>query len=163
MKEPVLVELDEFNVMGLEVTTSEALEAGLGTARIPVLWRTFFAEKVEEKIPGRKDPNEHVGVYTDYDRDPKSRTFGSYAALAGCEVTEVGEDVPGGMVAMSIPAGSYLLFEARGPMPEAVTRVWDEIKKYFESASPYERAFSADFELYRNDQPEAVDIFVSLK
>ncbi|HSA60146.1 MAG TPA: GyrI-like domain-containing protein [bacterium] len=163
MKEPVLVELDEFFVMGIEVTTSEALEAGLGTARIPLLWRTFFAEKVEEKIANRRDPNEHVGVCTDYNRDPKSREYGSYAALAGCEVTEVGDDVPEGLVAMSVPAGSYLLFEARGPMPDAVMRTWDEIKRYFETGSPYERAFTADFDLYRNDQPEAVDIFVSVK
>jgi predicted transcriptional regulator YdeE len=163
MKEPVLVEMDEFLVMGIEVMTSESLEHGPATARLPLLWRTFFAEKIEEKIPHRKDPNEHVGVYADYDRDSKSRTFGAYAALAGCEVTEVGDDVPEGLVAMPVPAGKYLLFEARGPMPEAVVRTWDEIKKYFETNGHYERAYAVDFDLYRNDRPEAVDIFVAVR
>lgn len=163
MKEPTLVELDEFFVMGMEITTSEAREASPTTAILPALWRTFFTEKIEGKIAHRKDPNEHVGVYSDYDRDAKSRTFGSYAALAGCEVTEVGEDVPEGLVAMSLPAGSYLLFEARGPMPDAVIRTWEEIRVFFDRNSEYERAYEADFDLYRNDQPEAVDIFVSVK
>jgi predicted transcriptional regulator YdeE len=163
MKDPVLVELEEFFVMGIEITTSEAREAVSTTALLPVLWRTFFSQRLEEKIGHRKDANEHIGVYTDYDRDPKSRTFGSYAALAGCEVTEVGEDVPEGLVAMPVPAGKYLLFEARGPMPEAVVRAWDEVRAYFGKNGPYERAYEVDFDLYRNDRPEAVDIFVGIK
>jgi len=163
MKEPELVELEEFLVMGLEITTSEAREASPVTAVLPALWRTFFTEKLEDKIAHRKNPNEHVGVYSDYDRDAKSRTFGSYAALAGCEVTELIDDVPEGLVAIAVPAGSYLLFEARGPMPEAVIRTWEEIRKFFENNRQYERAYDVDFDLYRNDQPESVDIFVGVK
>lgn len=162
MKEPTLVELEEFLVMGLEIHTSEAIEAS-PAARLPLLWRTFFSEKVEEKIPHRKDPGEHVGVYTEYNRDLKSKEYGAYAALAGCEVLEIGEDVPEGMVAMPVPAGSYLLFEARGPMPESVIRTWEEIRKFFENNRQYERAYDVDFDLYRNDRPEAVDIFVGVK
>jgi len=165
MKEPVLVELDEFLVMGIETMTSETLEssdADPAKARLPRLWATFFNEAIEEGIPNRKDRNEHVGVYTEYDRDPNSRTFGAYAALAGCEVTEIGEDVPEGLVAMPVPAGKYLLFEARGPMPDAVIRTWGEIKTFFADNPHYERAFTADFDLYRNDRPDAVDIFVSV-
>jgi len=162
MKEPELVEMDEFLVMGVEITTSLAAEASPTGAMLPRLWATFFGEKIEEKIPNRKDVNEFVGAYSDYDMNPKNKTYGQYAALAGCEVTDV-EDVPEGFLAMPIPAGKYLLFQARGPMPAAVVRAWKEIGTFFEKNKEHERAFAVDFDLYRKDKPEEVDIFVSVK
>lgn len=162
MKEPELVEMDEFFVMGIEITTSLAAEASTNAAMLPRLWSTFFSEKLEEKIPNRKDANEWVGVYSDYDMDTKNKTYGQYGALAGCEVTEV-EDVPEGFVAMPIPAGHYLRFEARGEMPDAVIRTWGEIWKYFEVNKTHQRAFTVDFDLYWKDRPEEVDIFVAVK
>ncbi|HEX5037306.1 MAG TPA: GyrI-like domain-containing protein, partial [bacterium] len=71
MNEPELVEMDEFMVMGIEITTSLAAEASLTGAMLPRLWATFFGQKIEEKIPNRKDPQEFIGAYSDYDMDPK--------------------------------------------------------------------------------------------
>ena len=162
MPESKLVEIDEFSVMGIEVSTSPAREADRRTARLPQLWGVFFSQDIAGKIPHAKDRNEHLGLYSDYDQDPKSPNFGSYAAIAGCEVTEV-EEVPEGMVAMTVPAGHYLLFEAKGPMPETLIQTWEEITRFFEATSQYVRAYTVDFDLYRKDEPETVEIFVSVK
>ena len=162
MKDPALIEMDEFLVMGVEITTSLAAEANGQTALLPRLWATFFSEKIEEKIPLRKDGNEYVGVYSDYDMGPNSRTYGQYGAMAGCEVTEI-EDVPEGLMAMPVPAGTYLLFEARGPMPEALIQTWNDVWDYFEKNKEHQRAFTVDFDLYHKNRPEAVDVFVAIK
>jgi predicted transcriptional regulator YdeE len=162
MTEPELVEMDEFFVMGIEITTSLAREASPTQALLPRLWATFFNEQVEGKVPHRKDPNEYVGVYSDYDMDTRNKTYGQYGALAGCEVTEV-DDVPEGFLAMPVPAGKYLHFAARGPMPDALVRTWGDIWRYFEENKEHERAFTVDFDLYRKDRTEEVDIFVSVK
>jgi predicted transcriptional regulator YdeE len=162
MKEPELVEADEFLVMGIETTTSRAAEADFATARIPKLWGAFFSGQFEDKIPHRKDPNQVLGVYADHEMDPKNQRHGSYAVIAGCEVTAV-EEVPEGLVAMPVPAGKYLLFEARGPMPDTLVQTWDGIWQFFEKTKDYQRAFTVDFDVYHKDRPDAVDIFVAVK
>jgi predicted transcriptional regulator YdeE len=165
MKEPVPVEMDEFLVMGIErrktfetplnVNVRDAVYRRAFQPRVPGVWEVFFDHKIEEKIVARKNANELLFLYSDYDAH-------GHVEMVGCEVTSV-DDVPEGMVAMPVPAGKYLLFEARGPLPAALDTTWNEIRDYFGRNKDCERAFAVDFELHRDDRPEAVDVFVAVK
>jgi len=162
MKEPQLTVVDEFQVVGIETVTSDEREEMFSQARLGMLWSTFFSEKVEEKIPNRKNDQEYFGVYGDYDMEPTSDTYGQYTVDACCEVLKI-DEVPDGMVGISVPSGNYLVFEFQGDMADVAKQAWNDIMDFFEGNKTYSRAFTTDFEIYRKDKPGEVRIFVAVQ
>jgi len=159
--EPNLTARAEMKVIGVEVRTSNEREANPATARIPGLWGRFLEENLMEKIPDRKDTGVVLGVYTNYERDHT----GLYSLVLSAEVTRL-DCVPEGLVGLTIPAAQYLVFPARGPIPDAIIATWQRIWSYFASSSEYQRAYTADFERHQWNvetlQPE-VDIHIAVK
>jgi len=159
--EPTLTSREAMKVIGVEARTSNAREAGPATARIPGLWQRFFAEHVPEQIPNRAGAGAWVAVYTHYESDAN----GEYSLVLGAEVSSL-DDVPPDLTGIALPASRYLVFSAQGPMPQAVIETWNGIWSYFQSPSGFERAYTADFEVYdqrfQNARPE-VDIFIAVK
>lgn len=153
---PTLVVHEELTVLGIATVTSNAMEMDPATGRIGALWTRFYREDVQNRIPVKRVPAVPVGVYTSYESDHT----GQYELTVGMAV-DASAQTPEGLFKVSIPAGSYLLFEAEGDMPRVVTDTWKEIWAYFSKPSDYMRAFVADFELYRG--PNAVEIYVSVK
>ena len=75
------------------------------------------------------------------------------------------DGVPTGMVGVTIPAGRYLEFAIRGQMPQALIETWQSIWKYFSGVSAYQRAYTADFELYKRNpetQQTEVSIYIAI-
>jgi predicted transcriptional regulator YdeE len=142
-------------VVGIEALTSDRLEADPATAAIPALWRRYRQEGWERRIPNRAGAGATCAVYTDYRRDHR----GGYRYVLGAEVTGL-DEVPAGLVAVTVPAGDYLVFAARGPMPEALAATWRRIVEYFEHA-PVGRAYTADLEIHY-PAGSAVDVCVAL-
>ena len=159
--QPKLVTRPAARVIGLEARTTNALEADPSTARIPRLWQRFFSEHVPEQIPNRAGSGAWMAVYTHYESD----ATGEYSLVLGAEVTSF-DEIPDGLTRVAIPASRYLLFSAQGLMPQAVIETWSRIWSHFSQESEYQRAYTADFELYdqrfQSDNPE-VDIFIAIK
>ena len=153
---PERVRRDELRVVGIETRTSNQREAEEATAAIPALWRRFHREEVERRIPGRAAAGRTCAVYTDYEGDHR----GGYRLVVGAEVAGA-DEVPAGMVAVTVPAGDYLVFAARGPMPDALIATWRRIWEYFEHA-PVRRAYTADLEVHY-PAGSAVDVCVALR
>jgi len=98
-----------------------------------------------------------VSVYTEYESDH----LGKYTVLVGSPVTaSLGQYAE--YEVTEVPDGSFLLFTARGQMPVALVETWQQIWAYFEGDVPYERAYSADFEIHHQDQPDRVDVYVAV-
>jgi predicted transcriptional regulator YdeE len=154
--QPELIACPPMVVLGIDVTTSNAAEADSSTAKLPGLWARFYQERVIEKIPGTTLPALPVGVYTDYESDH----MGRYRVLVGA-VVKTGAVAPQGLIAVTLPAGQYLVFRGTGEMPGAVTRTWQAVWSHFATPGDHARAFTADFELYRS--PDMVDIFIAVK
>jgi predicted transcriptional regulator YdeE len=153
---PERVRRDEARVVGIQAQTSSQREADPATAAVPGLWWRFQDDRLGDRIPGRGG-RATCAVYSDYqDAGDGDRRF---SCLVGAEVAEAGEP-PAGLAAVTVPAGDYLVFAARGPMPAALAATWERIAEFFEHA-PVSRAFTADLEVHY-PAGSAVDVFVAI-
>ena len=139
---PTSTEQTAFEVIGIEVRTNNAAEAG-ADGEIPKLWQRLFMEGLLSRIPSRADES-IVAVYTKYASD----ATGDYTFILGAKVAP-GTKAPEGMVAVSIPAGTYLEFiSAKGAGQDVVPPLWRQIYGYFQGPGIPPRAFQTDFERY---------------
>jgi predicted transcriptional regulator YdeE len=155
---PRSVERPGFDVAGIAVETSNARERDPAAAQIPGLWKRFFDERIGERIGNRVSPEQVLGVYTRYESDVNGR----YTLLVGAEVDGL-EQMPPGLVRLTIPSARYLVFEAVGRMPSAILETWSAVWSYFSPASAPRRAYTADFELYDVKTPERVEVHIAVK
>lgn len=144
--------------IGVEAKTSNQMEMNKKTAQIPGLYRKFLKEGLEEKIPNRVDSDLYFALYTDYESDPN----GQYSFILAAEVSS-SEEVPDGMIAIDIPTAQYLVFTVKGSLPQALSRTWKEIGNYFANNKVYQRAYTADFELYDKSFPELVEVYIAIQ
>jgi predicted transcriptional regulator YdeE len=152
---PERVRRAEARVVGIQAQTSSLLEADPATAAVPALWRRFEADGLADRIPDRAGTRTTCAVYSDYQEGEVRR----FRCLVGAEVAGQGE-VPEGMAAVTVPAGDYLVFAARGAMPEALAATWARVAEFFEHA-PVGRAFTADLEVHY-PAGSAVDVVVAI-
>jgi predicted transcriptional regulator YdeE len=152
---PERVRRDVARVIGIQAQTSAALEADPATAVVPGLWRRFEREGLDGRIPNRAGSRTTCAVYSGY----QGRDGEGYRCLVGAEVTSI-DQVPEGMVGLTLPAGDYLVFAARGRMPEALAATWDRVAAFFEHA-PVRRAWTADVEVHYPGG-SAVDVCVAV-
>ncbi len=104
------------------------------------------------------DPAVSIAVYAGYESDH----LGKYTVLVGSPVLAVPAG-GSGMDTLEVPDGSFLLFTASGSMPVALVETWQRIGDYFDRDAPYERAYTADFEVHHADDPERVDVYVAVR
>lgn len=145
---PELIYWPATTVVGIEVRTTNAAEANPATAEIGALWGRFLKEGVAAKMPYRAHPTRILGAYRDYESDHR----GAYSLLVGVPVTKVGELPPGAVVAR-ISEVDYLVFSAKGAMPNALIETWGAIWKHFDSPQARSRAYTTDFELHDTATP----------
>jgi predicted transcriptional regulator YdeE len=160
---PRLVQLEEFEVVGIEARTNNSNEAGPNGV-IGKQWEHFMQEGPLHRIPNRMDQNV-LAVYTDYASDAN----GDYTFVLGAKVRPTADTlVPKGMVIKSVPAGRYAVFTSeRGPVAKVVVETWKQIWSYYQSPANGQRAYRADFELCdeRAADPNhaQVDIYIGVK
>jgi predicted transcriptional regulator YdeE len=145
-------------MVGLEVRTSNRTEASPTLAKIPQMWKRYLQGRLADRIEDRIDPKTTVAVYKDYDSDHT----GEYSYLVGAEVKKLGS-VPAGMVAFRVEPANYMIFESRGPMPQALVDTWGTIWRDFSESSARRRAYLADFEIHHADRPLQVAIFIGVR
>jgi predicted transcriptional regulator YdeE len=153
---PERVRRDATQVVGIQARTSRRAEADPASAAIAALWRRFRSDGVGATIPNRSSALTTCAVYSDY---TSGDADGGFRYLVGAEVTGPDEPPPG-MVAVTVPAGDYLVFAARGAMPGALDAAWARIAEFFEHA-PVARAWTVDLEVHY-PAGSAVDICVAL-
>lgn len=150
-----------FTVVGITARTSNAKEMS-GEGIIGKFWARLFQENLLAQIPDKADQN-IVAVYTDYASDHN----GEYTYLLGARVKNAGK-LPEGMVAKTIPAGSYAVFTSdKGAAYEVVPRAWQKINSLPKSRPGGDRVYRADYEIYdqraRDPQNSVVDVYVGVR
>lgn len=134
--EPKIARKAAFHVVGMSGRFTPATNS-----RIPELW-TRFAPRMYE-IPHRSGVNT-FGVCVD--ADPASVDEVGFTYVAGVEVERI-DAVPEGMIALTIPAGTYAVFTHSGH----IARLSDTVKQIWGvwlPASPYRHVSRPDFEAY---------------
>ncbi len=120
------------------------------SAKIGKLWDDFFCSGRCQAL-GVSPDAPCYGVYTNHHLDDNS-----YDALVGCESSRC----PEGFVEVELPTGDYAKFSLHGHVRQAVVEAWKQILDI-----PLPRAYTADFEVYRNcneDLVADIDIYVAL-
>ena len=147
------VEIKGLSVQGLSVRTCNADEMQADTARIGPLWADFAAKMAPHLAPGARV----YGVYHCYESDAN----GAFDVLAGTDALMPTETSAQMLVRVDIQAGHYLVFDAPGPMPQAVIDAWGRIWRYFvDPHCPYQRAYTTDFERYGAEG--LIEIFIAV-
>jgi predicted transcriptional regulator YdeE len=144
-----------FNVIGISVRTTNA--NGQAVMDLGALWNRFYSQQISAKIPD-KASNDIYAVYTDYNSDHR----GDYSAIIGCRVSSL-TNIPDGMTGKVIGGGRYKRYIAKGKMPHAVIRQWQEIW----NDADLGRKYTTDFEVYgpksTADENAEVEIYISIK
>jgi AraC family transcriptional regulator len=148
----------EFSIIGKQIAT---VGDGTNLKEIPMFWQKYLQNKLCELVPNKIMPWKEYGLCADGDENSKCFIY-----MIGSEVTSTSE-IPAGMVARKIPAATYAVFTARGPMPEAIQSVWKyAYGTWLPGQTEYSRANTEDFELYDERCLQAipeVDIYIPLK
>ena len=144
------VKLENKRIIGLKTRTKNEDEMNPKVAKIGALWQNFF----ENIIPTLGEtPPPLYGVYTNYESD----AHGEFDVLVGAENVELTDDRE--MVVLE--EETYLCFESKGEMPQAVIETWGEIWAYFSDEKCKEkRAYGTDFELYLSQNEAEIYIGV---
>ena len=142
---PILKYIETFTVHGFSTRTQNADEFNKDTAKLPGLWQEFHSSDLATA-------GNIYGVYSDYETDAN----GFYTVTAGIQ----SEDEKAELTSVSVLAGNYLVFQNKGPMPEAVIETWKTIWDYFAKENNYRRSFLSDFEIYSATDEIAVYIGV---
>lgn len=148
-----IVEKPAFRVVGkaLRVSTKD----GENLRRIPQFWEECHRDGSHEQLAalaaqGRALGDVTLGICTDF--APNMEEFTYLIAAEGPQGA-----VPDGLVEKTIPATTWAVFEATGPMPDAIQTVWGRIWSEFFPAKQFQHGDGPDLELYpRGDatQPE---------
>ena len=136
-----------FNVVGVQIrtTNAEAMDT------IGPLWGRVMSEGLIQKIPDPAD-GQLIAVYSNYESDHT----GAYDYTIGRRVNSVGE-LPDGLTQVEIPDSRYAIVTARGEMPDAVVKTWMRIWE-----ADLQRGFNSDFEVHDFENPDEVEIWLSL-
>jgi predicted transcriptional regulator YdeE len=148
-----LREVQPFSVSGLQVRTRNAAEQQPDTARIGPMWERFFVEDIFDKIAHKQPDSFMYGVYSNYESDAS----GHFDVTAGVAVTAPSE----GFAQIQVEGGDYLVFSAKGAMPDSVIQAWGFIWAYFEGNPQVRRKFATDFEVYTG--PESVAVYIGIQ
>jgi predicted transcriptional regulator YdeE len=153
MTDYTILTCPSFKFIGVPLRTSN--EEAFRTGTISAHWNKFYQDNIKEQIPNRLNET-LIGLYRDYETD----YTGMYTLIIGCEVSSL-ENIPEGMVGITVPTLSYAVFTAQGEFPAALIETWKSVWN-----SAVDRSYNADLEVYDehffSDNPE-VTLFISLK
>lgn len=154
VKNYTVVQKPAMMIMGIECRTSNAPEAG--PQDISSLWKKFYSEEIISQIPN-KSSSEVIALYCDYEGDYTQ----PYSFVIGSPVSSI-EVIPEGLVAKTIPSGSYALFQAIGEYPQTLIETWGIIWQ-----TELNRTYTGDYELYgkkfSSESSKEVEVFIAIE
>ena len=146
-----LVEREEKIIHGISTRTRNASEMDPATSKIAPLWQKFDKHVDVEYKKGYRV----FGIYSDYESD----MHGAFNVLAGTDQVNAKSSIA--LETKTIPAGSYLVFIAKGEMPKIAFEAWGQVWDYFsKDDQAYERAYTIDFEYYAHNE---IQVHIAVK
>lgn len=126
-----------FQVVGIKESVSTV--NGENLKRIPQMWASLSKETCEKIMTlSDREPSGLLGVCADMDGD----RFDYWIATA------TSKPCPQGLQALEIPACTWAIFEATGPLPGAIQELFGRIYTEWFPTSGYEHADAPEIEWY---------------
>ena len=142
-----IVQKDAFKVVGIKEWTT--IKEGENSVSIPKFWQNTSKEKFMQI--GSLANTEITGILGVCGQGDEQSGFYYWIAAATTK------DCPPDLEELQIPASTWAVFEAVGPMPKAIQDVWWRIFSEWFPNSGYEHADSPDFEWYADGDNSAED------
>ena len=147
-----LVEKPSFDIVGkaLRVSTKD----GENMRRIPKFWDEVHQDGSHDRLAALAARDSGIlgdvilGICADFAEDMSEFTY-----MIAAEGTE--KDGLEGMVQRTIPAATWAVFEAEGPMPDAIQAVWGYIWSDFFPSGKFKHDSAPDLEIYPMGDPSA--------
>lgn len=139
-----IVDKEGFEIIGKckKVTT----DCGKQFETIPKFWEESYNNGLCEKLFKIAGSLGVLGVCTDFEHDKGEFTY----VIA---VEKLKTEVPDDLVEKEIPAATWAIFEAVGPIPGALQEVWKRIFSEWFPATGYEHADAPELEIYLPGNP----------
>lgn len=145
------VNIEEQTIHGLSIRTTNASEMNPDTAKIPSLYQTLDSNIAIDYKNGERV----YAVYYNYASD----AHGEFSVLAGSP--QAVQHTSAELDCVTITKGQYLLFAAKGDIPQIVIATWIKVWNYFAQPDcPYQRAYTTDFEFYKNQHE--LEIYIAV-
>lgn len=142
-------EKDAFRVVGAKLTTTMLGKEGF--KKIPAFWQETFQSGKAKQIAAliNQEPYGMLGLSAgDWHSE---ETFDYYIAAA------TDKPVPEGLVEYTIPAGTWAIFEAKGPNPATIQGLQQRVVTEWLPTSGYEYGDGPDIEIYIEDDQQSAD------
>ncbi len=137
-----LIEKKSFTV--LEKVEKQDIDNSVNKNTIPAFWdRSHKDGTVATLLNATYDKSFIFGIC--YGNAPSDKKNFDYSIAALCEKNT---EIPNGFRINEIPAGSWLVFECIGPMPEAMQETWHKIISEIFPSTDYEPTYEMDIEAY---------------
>ncbi len=155
-----VVQKQEFKVIEKKITCSVSEDSNV---EIPKFWERCLSDgTVKRLLELTSDRTDIFGICYAHTQE-KSQTF-DYSIAAKIDDKA---DIPEGFTANVIPARTWIVFECKGAMPDAIQRLWYRICTEFFPSSSYEPTYEMDIEAYTDGDMSSSDyhseIWVSVK
>lgn len=148
-----IVEKEKFQVVGVKRTYN--CQTGENLQGIPQFWNELNGQGMDEQLFTLNNGQIKgvLGVCVP-DENYKDNSLIDYWIATD----HVGE-VPENMLAMEVPASKWVVFEVRGPMPDAMQNAWKKIFSEWFPSNPYEPAGTAELEVYTEEDPTSENLY----
>ncbi len=133
-----------FKLAGYKIRTTN--ENNQAMQDIGALWGRVLSQNLLAKISNQTS-TKIFALYYEYEKDHTR----PYSVLLGVSVNNL-VDLPTDIIGVEIPTQNYTVFEANGPMPEALIQTWQKIWQQNDALA---RNFQFDFEEYDPQNPNA--------
>lgn len=108
---PEIITRPSFTIIGIELKTTR--KDGTSFKEIPLFWEKANRDNIYSKVPNKENDNICYGLCTDCQDDE------SFRYIIGNEVSST-ENIPEGMVSLTIPESKYARFTAKGKLPKSI-------------------------------------------
>lgn len=148
-----IVEKEKFQVVGVKRTYN--CQTGENLQGIPQFWNELNGQGMDEQLFTLNNGQIKgvLGVCVP-DENYKDNSLIDYWIATN----HIGE-VPENMLAMEVPAFKWVVFEVRGPMPDAMQNAWKKIFSEWFPSNPYEPAGTAELEVYTDEDPTSENLY----
>lgn len=146
----LLKSIEPKKINGISIRTNNADEMDSSKAKIVCLHQRFDKQVEVDYVDGERV----YAIYCDYESDAS----GNYSVMTGFDGELKDTD---NLQTLKIQAGNYLVFSAKGEIPQIVIETWGDIWKYFSSEGcEHTRVYSTDFEYYKSQNEVEICIAV---
>lgn len=139
-----IVEKEAFEIIGKckKVTTVD----GKNLEMIPKFWEEAHSNGLCEKLYELAGKLGVLGVCMDFEQEKEEFTY-----VIAVEKPQI--EVSGDFIEKEIPAATWAIFEAVGPIPGAIQETWQRIFSEWFPETGYEHANAPELEVYLPGNP----------